>query len=276
MNTILVPTDFSLEALKSTQWALNIARDSYATIILFHAYQAFHSGFQTEVENLRDERRAYEESMAAMAKFIEDLGPNGEDIKLKTTCRKGHLVELVREINHEIPIDLIVMGTEGAYGLKYQFMGTNTYDVAESLPIPLLVVPTASEKFVFNHIAFFTDYNQEDHQTLASLYALFGSEKMNYLFVHIHEKPAPPKDADFKRLAAWSEELRRQTPIEKIDWELVQGKEDIKVVQEVVRQFEIDLLVLTMVERTFFDKLFDKSLSKEIVLQSKTPVFIGR
>lgn len=276
MNNILVPTDFSDHALKSAECALQLAERSDATVYLFHAYTAFQSGFQSKNDNKRDEQRATEEAERAMKSFYGNITDSYPNVDVRTACKKGNLIELIRELAEEISIDLIVMGTGGASGLKYQFIGTNTYDVAESLPIPLLVVPIGAEHFNISNIAFFTDYRSEDHQTVVSLYSLFGSEQINYTMIHIHEKEQQPKDADFKKLAAWTVELQSYTPITNIDWELAHGKENITIVRKIVSAHAIDLLAITMAERNLLDRLLDKSLSKEIVMQAKTPVFIGR
>ena len=276
MNNILVPTDFSDHALKSAECAVRLAQQSNATLYLFHAYSAFHSGFQSESGNERDERRALEEALEGMESFLATVRTRANNVTIETICRKGSLTGLIRELAKEISFDLIVMGTEGATGLKYQLVGTNTYDVAESLAIPLLAVPIGAEQFDINTIAFFTDFRPEDHQTIASLYSLFGSEQINYIIAHIHEKTTQPKDGDIKKLAAWAMELQANTPITDVDWELVQGKEDISIIRQFVSLFDVDLLAITMAERNFLDKLLDKSLSKEIVMQAKKPVFIGR
>lgn len=276
MNNILVPTDFSDAAQKAAHYALGLALQSNATVYLFHAYTAFHSGFQTATDNSSDERRAADEAREAMALFLEAVHDSDADVNVVTICRKGGIVGLIREFASTVDLDLIVMGTSGATGIKYQFFGTNTYDVAESLAIPLLVVPTQTQKSAISHIAFFADYRHDDHQTIASLYALFGSDQMNYTVVHIHEKEKPPMDSDFKRLAAYAMELQANTPITNMDWEMVHGKENIEMVHQIVDTLQIDLLAITMAQRNFLDKLLDKSLSKEIVMQARTPVFIGR
>ncbi|PPL04798.1 universal stress protein [Parapedobacter indicus] len=276
MNNILVPTDFSDHALKAAECALCLAHQSNATVYLFHAYSAFQSGFQSERNNARDEQRALEEAEQGMAMFADTVSTFFFNGSIKTICRRGNMVALIHELAKEISIDLIVMGTGGATGLKYQFIGTNTYEVAESLPIPLLAVPISVDHIDFNNIAFFTDYRPQDHQTITSLYSLFGSEQVNYLVVHIHEKEQLPRDADFKKLAVYAMELQANTPIVNMDWELEHGKEDIAVVHKIVSGFNVDLLAITLTERNFLDKLLDKSLSKEIVMQAKTPVFIGR
>ncbi|SEL09728.1 universal stress protein [Parapedobacter koreensis] len=276
MNNILVPTDFSEYALKSAESALRLAQQSNATVYLFHAYTAFQSGFQSENDNERDEQRALEEAEHGMASFLKDVSGFFFDVTIKTICQRGNIVGLIRELTKEISVDLIVMSTGGATGLKYQFIGTNTYDVAESLSIPLLAVPIGAEHIDLANIAFFTDYRPEDHQTITSLYSLFGSEQINYWVVHIHEKEQQPKDEDFKKLAAYTMELQANTPIVNIDWKLVHGKENITIVQKVIDTLSGDILAITMAERNLFDRLLDKSLSKEIVMQAKIPVFIGR
>lgn len=274
MKHIIVPTDFSENAYKAAKFAMSMAADLEARFSLIHAYQCFRSGFQSDKTNLDDEARAKEEAEKGMAKFIQKLQDNGYPVPVKGKCIEGTLLSVINKIKNDKSNTVVVMGTTGATGIKYHLIGSNTLYIAKKTSLPLLTVPVGTEHFQVKKVAVFTDYKEEDKKNMANLLAFFGNSKMSYTLFHIHEKDTTPSTEDHEKLEKWAGELKEICGIEDLSYELVEGKENATLVNEISEREDIDLLTLTMVEQNFWDRLFEKSLAKAIILQSTTPVFI--
>ena len=274
MKHIIVPTDFSDNSLKAAQFAMSLASDLEARFSLIHAFQCFRSGFQSDRSNEEDESRARGEAEREMDIFIQKLQHNGFSVPVKGECVQGTLLSVINEIRDDRANTIIVMGTTGATGIKYHLIGSNTLYIAKKTSLPLLTVPVGTEHYNIKKVAFFTDYKEEDKKNLASLISLFGNNKLSYVLFHIHEKNETPSAQDHEKLKKWTEELKVICGIEDLAFELVEGKENAILVNEISQREDIDLLTLTMVEQNFWDRLFEKSLAKAIILQGTTPVFI--
>jgi nucleotide-binding universal stress UspA family protein len=274
MKHIIVPTDFSDNALKAAKFALSLAKDLEAQFSLVHAYQCFRSGFQSDRSNLEDEVRAKEEAEREMDIFIQKLQQNGYKVPVKSECIEGTLLALINQIKNDTANTVIVMGTTGATGIKYHLIGSNTLFIAKKTSLPLLTVPMGIENCEIKKVAVFTDYKEEDKKNLSNLRSFFGNSKVSYRLFHIHEKKESPLPADYEKLEKWAEELKIICGIGDLSYELVVGKENATLVNEIAKREDIDLLTLTMVGQNFWDRLFEKSLSKAIILQGTTPVFI--
>lgn len=274
MKHIIVPTDFSDNALKAAQFAMSLAGDLEARFSLIHAYQCFRSGFQSDKSNQEDEERSKEEAEREMDIFIQKLQHNGFPVPVKGECVQGTLLSVINEIKDDQANTIIVMGTTGATGIKYHLIGSNTLYIAKKTSLPLLTVPVGTEHFKIKKVAFFTDYKEEDKKNLANLISFFGNNKLSYALFHIHEKNETPSPQDHEKLEKWAEELKTICGIEDLSYELVEGKENATLVNEISKREDIDLLTLTMTEQNFWDRLFEKSLAKAIILQGTTPVFI--
>lgn len=274
MKHIIVPTDFSDNALKAAKFAMSMAADLEARFSLIHAYQCFRSGFQSDKTNLDDEARAKEEAEREMDIFIQKLQKNGFEAPVRAECIEGTLLSVINQIKDDKANTIIVMGTTGATGIKYHLIGSNTLYIAKKTSLPLLTVPVGTEHFQIKKVAVFTDYKDEDKKNLANLLSFFGNNKMSYTLFHIHEKNEAPLPEDHQKLEKWAGELKEICGIEDLSYELVEGKENAAVVNEISKREDIDLLTLTMVEQNFWDRLFEKSLAKAIILQATTPVFI--
>lgn len=274
MKRIIVPTDFSENALKAAKFAISLASDLDAEFSLIHAYQCFRSGFQSETTNLQDEVRARYEAESEMDIFIQKLPHNKDKKLIKGECFEGSLLAVINHINNDLDKTLIVMGTTGATGIKYHLIGSNTLHMAKKTSLPLLTVPIGIENCQIKKVAVFTDYNDRDKVNLSHLISFFGTNDVSYQLFHIHESNSKPLLADIEKLKKWAEELQSNCGLKDLAYELVEGKENATLVNEISQREDIDLLTLTMVEQKFWDRLFEKSLAKAIILQGTKPVFI--
>ncbi len=278
MKNIVIPTDFSENALKAASFALSYAARYQTSLRIFHAYKPFRSGFQPDGPNELDEARTRAEAEQQMKVFLDTLKDavpaevNGTTVV--TECLKGELIDLLDDLHKQQPIDLLIMGTHGATGLKYKFLGSNTFDVARKTTLPLLIVPLEIDNYHIDNIAFFTDYHSHDRRVLSGLVSLFGIQGIDYNLIHIHEPSEAPKEADSNKLRDWANKLKSEHQGIHLSPELIAGKANADTVNRVAERSGTNLLAFTMINRTVWERLMDKSLARALVLQSHTPVFI--
>lgn len=139
MKKLLVPTDFSENARNALPYAIAIANLFGAEIHLVHTYR-IHSttGSFISVESFIQEDAAQE--MLKLVREIERQLKNGA--KIETKAVRGEAVSTLVRLAQKEPYDLIVMGTQGASGLKEIFLGSTTNGVVQKTKIPLLAVPS--------------------------------------------------------------------------------------------------------------------------------------
>lgn len=275
MKNIIAPTDFSQNALNAVLVAYSLSKRANAKLNILHCYRPFHSAFQPSQANEQDTARVRleaEEQMKQLRNKMENLGLDTGAVQF--VCTEGNLTDVLSDISEETPIDLIVMGTMGASGIKYHFLGSKTYEVAQEARFPLLVVPIGVTHFKLENIAFLTDFHPGDHRTLTNLNNIFGQEGIHYHLVHIVEEETADAAGYERKLDDWATKLREATGVMALETQVINEKENIEAVAKLAEQQQTDLLALTMAERSFWDRLQDKSLAKAIIMQSKVPVFV--
>ncbi|QNL52166.1 universal stress protein [Olivibacter sp. SDN3] len=274
IQSILVPTDFSKNAGLALRYALAIARRFDCRVHVMHAFTAFQSSFQNEASNREDLIRAEQEATAEMDSFLKTETTENLAVYISSSLFKGNIVEAVTQAVNTTGSDLIIMGTKGASGLKHTLIGSSSFEVAGSSPVPLIVVPEETQNFRLEQIAFLTDYANSDISALKTLKNLFGSTKSSYRFFHMKLSEEDSSEIDQRILAEWVQSLKKIVPLDNVSHELVQGEESLTLVNEIAERNSIDLLVITIRKKNFFEKLFQKNLVKAIIHQSKTPVLI--
>ncbi len=183
MKRILVPTDFSAQAENALKVAAQLANRFNGEIFLLHMLelplQLVNPVSGTGNQNLPE---ALFFMKLAKKKFKELIdSPFLEGIKVHDIVEFHQAFDGIMEVSKEHNCDIIVMGSNGASGLKEVFIGSNTEKVVRNSIIPVLVIKNEHEKFDINSFVFATDCDLENKHTLNK--AIQFANKIN---AHIH------------------------------------------------------------------------------------------
>lgn len=266
---VLVPTDFSEYALLAARFAMSLASYSHAEVCFLHAFTWLRSAFQGEYENEANRKEAEQNAREQMDGFLAHF--DGEIQVPDTILAEGRLSDAIDSFLSGSNVMLVVMGTTGASGLKYHVLGSTTSEIAQHLKtVSLVVVPPGISRFSLEKVAFFTDFNNGDLQTMTSFKTVFPFFPGVIRLIHFG-KPEHRSDEEVK-LAEWARTLKSEVGGPALSWAWVEGEEGVEAIQQLNEDF--DLLVLTLVERGFFERLLSKSMAKELIHQSQVPVFL--
>jgi nucleotide-binding universal stress UspA family protein len=167
MRKILIPTDFSDNAWDALIYAIRLYNDVDCHFIILNTYKVSPSRITNAMNIVRNTKRyrvLKNESESGLKKIELYLKRNLLNKKhdYETISKSGSLVSILKHYVGEKNIDLIVMGTSGASGVKEIFMGSNTVDVIKNIDrCPIISVP---EKYKYEEpeqIALATDLKRQ-------------------------------------------------------------------------------------------------------------------
>lgn len=141
LKTILVPTDFSDYAAHAYSWALGLAADCKAQVILFHATPPLsHLAFPESVsypELARMEGEMLAEAEQRVAAFRAKNGPSTVPVATRVTL--GEAVGEICRLAEREQADLIVLGSHGRTGGAHVVLGSVAERVVRHASCPVLV-----------------------------------------------------------------------------------------------------------------------------------------
>jgi universal stress protein A len=145
LRTILVPIDFSECSKKALLYALPLARQFGARLILLHVAQFQYAGSENDDLELPVLERKV---VAAYQQRLNDLAKD----ELRTCLSKpvvciGRVVPDIIAIAKSENADVIVISTHGCSG-KDSILGSTTQRVVRHAPCPVLVVREREHEFV--------------------------------------------------------------------------------------------------------------------------------
>ena len=159
MKSILVPIDFSQCSKNALKAAIQIAEKTGAVIELVHIYDRPVIGFV----DLNIDHSKNKEIQSKMDQSMKDLiaDYNTKNVVLNTTILNDMSLSEIFELPKFKNIDMVVMGSQGASGLKELFIGSNTEKVVRRAKCPVLCLKENQDIFNLNKVVLASNFYKE-------------------------------------------------------------------------------------------------------------------
>lgn len=183
MNKILIPCDFSAPAVEAVKFAAMIARENKSAVVLLHTVEFpvlydSNAVLEFEADFMKDMK---DNSLKGLEK-IQDKWLEG--VKTQCMVEFGGLLPNVLNTIKKSKVDLVVMGTNGASGLKEYTIGSNAEKIVRNSTVPVISVRQAPKQI--KNIVFPTqpDMDQEElTMHVKELQDFFGA-KLHVVYVN--------------------------------------------------------------------------------------------
>ncbi len=276
MKKILVPTDFSDNALKASVYAAEIAKRSGAVIYFLNAMElgfekiyapfALHSKYDILV---MDDRKT------ELDEFCRTIAKKYPSVKIETDLERGTPINCILDFCRDKKIDLVVMGTKGAGAVRERLIGTVAAGVVAKSLVPVLVVPEDYELEKPGTILFLTNHFEKNKRSLdiiVSLAEIFSAEIKVGLFIDVDTAEAVDFLAGNRNINEYIGFLKTKYPDIKFTGEVIEGKHFESAIELYHARHETDMAAMITYPKGFWEKVLLKSVTKKMVFHSKIPV----
>lgn len=269
MKKILVPTDFSEQAENALRVAAILAKSHNAEIHLLHMLeipmqQTNHINTESDVpEAFFFIKLAYEK----FKNLTESDYLRG--INVKEVLKSDISFNEIKEACKELDIDLIIMGSHGAPGLKEMFVGSNAEKVVRTSEIPVLVIKNRHNDFNVADFVFASDFKKDNKRTYeqATSFASKIGAKIHLLMVNTPNDFVTTYDAK-ARIDEFisSQNFNNYTINIHNDKTVEQG------VLNFSKDLDADLIGISTHGRQGISHFFNGSIADDLVNHAKRPV----
>lgn len=269
---ILVPTDFSENARHALHYAALLANSVNGEILLYHFVPIpVYSSDAPIVLPSEDELK--KESVAGLEKLAAELRSTFPNIKITTEARASINFPEDAIINEETSCasDLVVMGTKGRGAVASKLLGSNTATVIEYSCCPVIAIPADAPVRLPQRIAIAVNYADSDLENTISIIELFAKLNATFTIVHVTNKNEDPAIADAE-LEGLAMRAREHTGNANIHTDVIGSDDTMESLNHWLSENKTDLIAVSMRKRTFFEKLFGRSMTRKMLYHTHMPL----
>ena len=144
LQKILVPIDFSVCSEKAVQYALALAQEFGAELILTHVVQPY--PIVTELPSTMAELQVELEKCATLR--LDKIRQSIKGAQCHSVLRVGHAVHQILSVAREEDVDVIIIATHGRTGLAHTVLGSVAERVVRHAGCPVLIVREKEHEFI--------------------------------------------------------------------------------------------------------------------------------
>lgn len=266
MKTILVTTDFSEASLNAALYATQLAKDLGATIHLLHVNSPVESFNQAPVV-LKSERaiNSAESQLEAVRSNME-VRSNGE-VEIREELLVGEFFTEMFNYCEQIRPYLVIMGSQGSTTTERFLMGSNSVHAMRNLPWPLLTIPSGCNYTPIRKIALASDFSNTVSIPMDMIKAFRTDFNASLNVLHVGKNKEISPDVILK-----SDVMQEQLKASNAQYDFISQDDTEEGILNFTEANQIDILIVIPKQYGFLEQLFHKSLSKQLVLNSKIPV----
>ena len=188
MKKILVPTDFSPESIEALKFAVEIVDKSQGEILLIHVVDLPVLSDPMLTTSLYIDDMIVKDSVEHAQKKFNKLTSkfNDKGIRFNTLVEYGNPTMAILSVAEEKKVDMVVMGTKGATGLKEIFIGSNTEKIVRGAKVPVISIPKAARVKSIKNIVFFNSLREENEKLTNAVKTLqeFFNATLHLVFIN--------------------------------------------------------------------------------------------
>ncbi|TYQ00263.1 nucleotide-binding universal stress UspA family protein [Tenacibaculum adriaticum] len=276
MKNILLPTDFSENSQNAIVYALNFFKDEECTFYVLNVTEinilAASESFDVLTLPVIEESllTAAKERLASLIKQVKPLS-NNKKHNFIALSDYDFFIDSMRKHVIEKNIELIVMGTKGATGLKEVIIGSNAGDVITKVNCTSLLVPEKAIYKPLKEIAFPTDFSLfYNIKTLLPLSKIIYKTNAALRILHISKKEMElnsdqKKNKElFKDFFAESDYTFHYLTNDKVE----------DAVECFVQSRNIDLIVMVAKNLNYFQQILFHSKVEKISYHTDVPFLV--
>lgn len=249
MKKILIPIDFSELSIHAVRAGAELAFKMEAELVLFHAIEG------------EEDPKEVREKLDVIFKMKEVRGVRNE--------YKQELGDVVDEVS-KAKVDLVVMASKGAKGLKSFFVGTHAEKIAQHATCPVIIIKGVTDLINMKSIVFPTNMDMNDEDIIKEIKEIqaFYDAKLHIVKAY-DDSLVMRKDVE-KRLKDFAE----FHTFENYTVNAREGIDQADVILNFAEEVDGDLIAMATHDRHGIDKLLSGHISGEVINTSQRPIWV--
>lgn len=273
MKKIIVATDFSPGSLNATRYAIELAKNQKASLMIVHAYESpvFYTS-DMPLSIIEDAERISRISAEnALKDFLELIQPNLSGLNFQTALQLGLPGEVIATKSEQWQADLIIASTSAATKLEQMMIGSTITSIINKAPCRVMIIPPDALFQPYKRAVFATDMQEEHIKEViqAEDFLVPMNTELDFLYidtkVHTDTEQIDDRMAHLVKQQVW---YGNRTAYVSTDTDIEAG------IQSFINETHADLAIMVTEHRKFPSMLFHQSVTKKMAQHPGVPLLV--
>jgi len=283
MKTILVLTDFSESSRHAAEYALYIAVDIHAKVLLYNAYyvpqaapvetgmfQAYYGDYEVYEEESMKRLKAQTEALKSKFNLI------GINQLPEIVCKNaiGVVGDNISAILDKYDIWMIVMGDKHNDSFFSRFVfGSDSINIIKHASCPVLIIPQRADFSFLKRIVFaYPSLEAANLKCLNFLTELGAFFNTDIEVLHVFQKDAERQEE--QRYSAYFNSMKNDIKYEKINYHVIKEKDIPEAIEKFAESIDSSIISMLYRKHPFFEQIFHKSIVDKVMGHHKFPLLV--
>lgn len=283
MKKILIPTDFSVPAENAARYALGLAKEIKADVILCNAFKVpseapMAAQVAWPLMNYTELQQEVTSELDSLVKSLSNHSCLAEESEycpgLTYESSVGSVFEVASLIVKREKIDLVVMGIAGADGFTQLILGSNIREMIEKADFPLLLVPFEAYFKKIEKIVFASDLSKDELEPLQVLSGYASDLGAKIIIAHITNKEVNPDGKQQHEIDDFFREVIAKINFPDIKYEYLWNVNVDNGLDWIAEEKDVDMVVLAHHQHHFLYRMFLGSHTQKLSRRIKVPLLV--
>lgn len=271
MEIILIATDFSEASRNAFFYGTKLAKLLGAKVVLLNVYSftSSTSPASESVVTIQNEELKHN-SREGLKQEVEWLDLKGT-VEIEKHSVQGTAAEVILSEAKKVKASWIVAGMKGAGRIARKMFGGTAFSLSRHSDIPLILVPERSWFKPPKVIALASDIDHETNIAILDPLEELGIQFSSTMYVVRVIKKG--MDEMLERLLR---PLRIKWHCKELNpsFEFLNDNDVAHAINKFVKEHDVDLIAMISQEHSLFERIFEKSDIKEMMLLTDVPIII--
>jgi nucleotide-binding universal stress UspA family protein len=264
INKILLPTDYSVNAVRASRFGMALAKKLEAKVVLFHSYH-FLLADSTDLNYVNEMKEVEESKLNEEKETLQTLYP---DVDIVCEVDYGPVVNNVEMVVDRLGIDLVIMGTKGETNQLDAVLGSVASNVINSVKCSTLIIPEETHEFKLDQIMLATDFHQSNSDEIFdSLKSVLRKTDASLAIVNVKSEMEEIDTVSKEEIGNIFGEFKHSH-------HYIEGDNVEETLFDFANVNYCDMIVILTKHYSLWQRLFHKSMAKQLALHSSIPLFI--
>ncbi|AHM58583.1 uspa domain-containing protein [Flammeovirgaceae bacterium 311] len=271
MEKILCPVDLRPDTLNALEAAAHLASAHQAQLVLLHVFTKQEYEAALGDGDLADVDAVELSQQMAMDSLCDTLRQDFPNLNCSSVIRYGSTITSILEEATAIKSNLIVMGSHGVHSITEAMDGNHPVKVIGQAPCPVLCVPEGAVFEFPDRVVYGSRMKQEDPDCLQRLITILHPFNSRLDVVYVGEAATATRE----KWLAHEQMIRSYVLYEHMRFHIFHWEDKAYPgLDEFMQRMDGKLLVLLTHQRNYLQRLFQKSVFKQITYFSDYPMLV--